>query len=147
MASGKGANNGIGFLSIIFQAVQTTDYIGLVRNDTAPLTNIYISLHTASPTSAGNQTSSEADYTSYARVPVARTTGGWSISSSTISNVASITFPLATGGSESEAYVGIGTLASGTGVLLWFGQLTAPLAVSSGITPSFAISALTVTEA
>jgi len=147
MASGKGNNNAIGFLSMILQAVQSTDYIGLVRNDTGPLTSLYISLHTANPGVTGSQTTSEAAYTSYARVPVARTTGGWSITSETMSNVASITFPLATGGSESETYCGIGTLTSGTGVLLWFGQLTAPLAVSSGITPSFAIGALTVTEA
>jgi hypothetical protein len=32
------------------------------------------------PTDAGSQTSSEATYTSYARVAVARTTGGWTVS-------------------------------------------------------------------
>lgn len=146
MASGKGNNNSIGFLEMIFQAVQSTDYVGLVRNDTSPLTNLYVSLHTANPGATGNQTTSEAAYTSYARVAVARTTGGWSITGETISNVAAVSFPAASGGSESETYCGIGTLSSTAGVLLWFGALTSPLAVSSGVTPSFAIGALTVTE-
>lgn len=147
MASGKGNNNSIGFLEMIFQAVQSTDYVGLVRNDTSPLTNLYISLHTTSPGASGDQTTNEAAYTSYARVAVARTTGGWSITGETISNVAAITFPAATGGTETEEYVGIGTLSTGSGVLLWFGALTTNLAVSTGITPSFAIGALTVAEA
>ena len=37
-----------------------------------PLTNLWVALHTADPTAAGNQTSSECNYTSYARVSVAR---------------------------------------------------------------------------
>lgn len=147
MASGKGNNNSIGFLSIIFQATVSADYTNLVANSSSsPLTSLYVSLHTANPGATGSQTTSEAAYTSYARVAVARTSGGWSISSETISNVAAVTFPTATGGSETETYVGIGTAASGTGILLWFGALTASLAVSNGITPSFAIGALTVTE-
>lgn len=146
MASGKGNNNSIGFLEMIYQAVQSADYVGLLRNDTSPITNLYVSLHTASPGAGGDQTTNEAAYTSYARVAVARTTGGWSISGETISNVAAINFPACTGGSETETYVGVGTLASGAGVLLWFGALTASLAVSNGITPSFAIGALQITE-
>lgn len=34
----------------------------------APLTNLYVSLHTADPGEAGDQTTNEAAYTSYARV-------------------------------------------------------------------------------
>lgn len=147
MASGKGNNNSIGFLELIFQAVISTPYATLALNATSgPATNLYVSLHTANPGASGNQTSSEAAYTSYARVAVARTTGGWSISGETISNVGVITFPTATGGSETETYVGVGLSSSGTGQLLWFGSLTTPLAVSNGITPAFAIGQLAVTE-
>ena len=146
MASGKGNNNSIGFLEMIFQATQSADYVGWVRNDTSPATNLYVSLHTANPGAGGSQNTSEAAYTSYARVAVARTTGGWSISGETISNVAAVTFPAATGGSETETYVGIGSASSGAGILWWFGALTSSLAVSNGITPSFAIGALTITE-
>ena len=145
MAGEKGNLNSQLFLASVFQAVFTA--IGnILANAASPITNIYVSLHTADPTAAGNQTSSEAAYTSYARVAVARTTGGWSLSGQTISNVAAINFPACTGGSETETFVGVGTASSGTGALLWAGPLTASLAVSNGITPSFAIGALTVTE-
>lgn len=146
MAGEKGNNNSIGWLEMIFQAVQSASMIGLVRNDTSPLTNLYVSLHTADPTAAGSQTSSEAAYTGYARVAVARTSGGWSITAETMSNAGTVSFPTCTGGTETETYVGVGTLSSGAGVLLWAGPLTSSLAVSNGITPSFAASALTITE-
>ena len=146
MATGKGNTASILYLEAIFQATFTEIANLLANASGSPLTSLYVSLHTANPTAAGNQTSSEAAYTSYARQAVARTGSGWSISSETISNVAAVTFPTATGGSESETYAGIGTLSTGSGNLLYFGALTSPLAVSSGITPSFAISALTITE-
>jgi hypothetical protein len=146
MAGEKGTSNSIGWLELIFQATVLAAMNTLVANAGSPLTQLYVSLHTADPTAAGTQSSNEAAYTGYARVAVARTSGGWSISSETISNVAAINFPLATGGSETETYVGVGTAASGAGVLLWAGPLTSGLAVSNGITPSFAAGALTITE-
>ena len=145
MASGKGNTNSINFLQGLFQAT-FSEISSIFANSGSPLTNLYVSLHTANPGATGNQTTSEAAYTSYARQAVSRDSSGWSISSETISNVAAVTFPTATGGSESETYAGIGTLSTGSGNLLYFGALTSPLAVSSGITPSFAIGALTVTE-
>lgn len=149
MASGKSNVNSIGFLEIVFQAVQSASYANLIQNGGSPITNIYVSLHTANPGVGGNQQTSEAAYPSYARVGVARTTGGWSIAGETISNVAAVTFPTSTGSpSEIETYVGIGTLSSGAGVLLYFGLLTSGLAIgSAGITPQFATGALTIMEA
>jgi hypothetical protein len=111
---------------------------------TSPLTNLFVGLLTASPTS-GNQTTSEATYTSYARVSVARTSGGWSVSSAVTTNVAAVTFPAATGGSNTISHVSIGTLTSSTGKVLVGGALTSSLSVSTGITPQFAISALSTT--
>ncbi len=146
MAGEKGNNNSIGWLEMIFQAVQSASMVGLVRNDTAPLTNLYVSLHTADPTAGGAQNSSEAAYTGYLRVAVARTSGGWSISNETISNVATIAFPASTSGPEVETWVAVGTASSGAGVLLWAGPLTASLTVNNSITPSFAAGALTITE-
>jgi hypothetical protein len=146
MATGKGNTNSILFLEAIFQATFSEIASLLANAGGSPLTSLYVSLHTANPGATGNQTTSEAAYTSYARVAVARTSGGWAITGETISNVAAVTFPAATGGTETETYAGIGTLTTGTGNLLWFGALTTPLAVSSGITPSFAIGALTITE-
>ncbi len=148
MASGKGNTNAAGILQAIYQAT-FSDLSTLLQNAGSPATNLYVSLHTANPGATGNQGTSEAAYTSYARVAVARTTGGWSLSGETITNIATINFPAAAGGSESETYVGIGLSGSAhdSGTLLWFGQLTSPLAVSSGITPSIAASQLSITEA
>lgn len=105
-------------------------------------TNLYISLHTGSPGATGDQTTSEATYTSYARVTVSRDSSGWAISGQNVQNNAAITFPACTGGSNTITYVGIGTASSGTGTLLWYIPLSASLAVSNGITPSFAAGAL-----
>lgn len=119
------------------------DATGLRGSTTAG--SLYVSLHTADPGEAGDQTTSEATYTSYARVAVARTSGGWTVSANVASNAALVTWPAATGGSNTLTFFGIGTASTGVGVLLFSGALTASLAVSSGITPEAAIGALTVT--
>jgi hypothetical protein len=114
---------------------------------TSPLTNLYVSLHTADVGETGNQETNEATYTSYARVAVARTTSGWTAATAgATDNVAAIEFPECTGGSNTITHFAVGTAASGTGKVLYKGQLTSSLAVSTGITPSFAIGALDVTE-
>lgn len=108
----------------------------------SPLTNLYVSLHTADPGEAGDQTTSESAYTSYARVAVTRNSGGWTVSNNQASNTAATTFPACTGGSSTITHAAIGTASSSTGKLLFSGALSSSLAVSSGITPSFAIGAL-----
>lgn len=107
--------------------------------------SLYVSLHTADPGEAGSPTTSEATYTGYARVAVARSAGGWTVSGASASNAAAINFPAATAGSNTLTHFGISTSASGAGTLLLSGALTASLAVSAGITPSFAAGQLTVT--
>lgn len=146
MASGKGNTNAAGILQAIFQAVFTDLSTLLANAQTGALTNLYVSLHTASPGAGGAQNTSEAAYTGYARVAVARTTSGWTLTAESITNAGAINFPAATGGSETETYVGVGTASSGAGTLLWFGALTSSLAVSNGITPSIAAGALSITE-
>ena len=113
---------------------------------TSPITNLYVSLHTADPGEGGSQTTSEAGYTSYARVAVARSGSGWTVASGQASNAAAVTFPACTGSSSTCTYFGIGRDSSGAGYLFYSGALTASLAVTSGITPAFAIGAAVVTE-
>lgn len=140
----KGTTFEADILKLIFQAVN----IALLADNTVttPLTLLYISLHTASP-AAGTQTTSEVAYTNYARVSVARTSGGWDISGNQISNHSAITFPACGVTGATAAYFAIGTLTTGgAGEVLYSGQLTNSLAISNGITPSFAAAALTVTE-
>lgn len=129
-------------LSLIFTATAIANIADNAAS--APLTNLYIGLHTADPTDSGNQTSSECDYTGYGRVAVARTTGGWTVATGTVENDAAITFGACTAGSNTATHVTIGTDSTGTGKILCLGALTASLAISNGITPQFAIDALSV---
>jgi hypothetical protein len=108
--------------------------------------SLYVSLHTADPGEAGNQTTSEAAYTSYARVAVARSGAGWTVASGEVTNAALIQFPQCTGGSETETYFQIGTASSGAGKVLYRGALSSSLAVSSGIQPQFGAGELDGSE-
>jgi hypothetical protein len=135
-----------GLLNLIFKNTTFAgvgDATGLVGSSTAG--NLYISLHTADPGESGSQTTSESAYTSYARVAVARSGSGWTVSGNSAVNAATISFPACTGSTSTVTHFGIGANSTGAGILLFSGALTSSLAVSNGITPSFAASALTIT--
>jgi hypothetical protein len=117
------------------------DAAGLQNSATAG--SLFVSLHTADPGEAGTQTTSESAYTNYARVAVARSGAGWTVSGNTVSNAAAVTFPACGVTGSTITHFGIGSDTSGTGTLLFSG--TCSLSVSSGITPSFAIGQLSVT--
>lgn len=112
----------------------------------SPLTSLYVSLHTADPGEAGTQTTSECAYGSYARVAVARSGSGWTVSGNTATNAALIQFPQCSSGSETVTYFAVGTAASSTGKVLYKGALSSSLAVSSGIQPQFASGDLDISE-
>lgn len=105
--------------------------------------NLYISLHTASPGEGGSQNTSEATYTSYARVAVARTGAEWTVTNDQVTNDNEIVFPEATGGNNTLTHWGIGTDSSGAGNLLFHGALSGSLAVTANVTPK--ITSLTIT--
>ena len=110
----------------------------------SPLTNVYIALHSASPGVAGDQTTNEVAYTSYARVAVPRTTGGWAAATAAISAaVAAVTFPQCTGGTVTATHWSVGTAASGAGVLLYFGPLAASIAISNSVIPTMTTASIT----
>ena len=131
------------FLSLIFNATAIANIADNAA--TAPLTNLYVSLHTGDPGEAGTQTTSESAYTSYARVAVARTSGAWTVTANSVSPVADITFPAATGGTETVTHFAVGTDASGTGKILYSGTVTPNISVTSGVTPAVT-TASTITE-
>jgi hypothetical protein len=131
-------------LKLIFNATTIND---LAENDTtSPATNLYVSLHTADPGEAGDQTTNETAYGSYARIAVARTSGGWTVSGNGVENAAAITFPQCSSGSATITHFAVGTNSSGAGKLLYSGALSSSLAVSTNITPEFAAGALDITE-
>lgn len=119
------------------------DATGLRGSSTAG--SLYASLHTADPGEAGDQTTSEITYTSYARVAVARSGSGWTVTTNSVSPVAAITFPAGTGGSGTATYFGIGTASSGAGVLLYSGTVTPNIVCGSGVTPQLT-TATAITE-
>ena len=131
-------------LKLLFNA---TAWANIADNAaSAPLTNLYISLHTADPGTGNNQTTNETTYTNYARVAVLRTSAGWTVATNTAVNAALVQFPQCGATGATLTYVAIGTAATGAGNVLYSGPLNSSLAVASGIQPQFSASALTVTE-
>lgn len=130
-------------LALLFNA---TAIANIADNAAAsPLTNLYVSLHTADPGDAGNQLSNEIAYTSYARVAVARSSGGWTVTDNSVSPAATVSFPSGTGGTGTATHWGVGTAASGAGVLLYSGTITPNLVCGNGVTPQLTPSS-TITE-
>lgn len=131
------------FLKLIFNAVAIANIADNAA--TGPLTNLFVSLHTADPGEAGDQTTSEIVYTGYARVAVARTTGGLTVTGNSVSPAAAITFPEATGGTGTATHFGIGTAATLGGKLLYKGPITPNIAISTGVQPELTV-ATAITE-
>lgn len=107
--------------------------------------SLYVSLHTGDPGEAGDQTTSEIGYTSYARVAVARSAGGWTVTGNSVSPTSTIGFPAGTGGSGTATFAGIGTDASGAGSLLYKGALSPTIVCGNGVTPQIGTTS-TITE-
>ncbi len=130
-------------LELIFNA---TAIANIADNaGTSPLTNLYVALHTSDPGEAGDQTTNECGYTSYARVAVARTSGGWTITANSVSPTANIDFPAATGGTETATHISIGTDSTGTGKILYYGAITPNISISTGVVPRISTGS-TITE-
>jgi hypothetical protein len=98
-----------------------------------PLTSFYLSLHTSDPGAGGSQNTSEAAYTSYARQAVARNSSGFTVSGATATLTATVIFPAATAGSETETWAAVGTALTGPGKILYRGPISPNLTVSSEI--------------
>lgn len=114
------------YLALLFTNVawpNIGDVTGLLPSGTSG--NFYVSIHTAYPGVTGNQTTSEAAYTGYGRVAIARVAGNWTIATPQVSNTNAVIFPACTsGGPEVEMYWGLGTALTGTGNLLYTGPLS-----------------------
>jgi hypothetical protein len=119
-------------LKLIFNA---TPIANLADNAAAAAaTTLSVALHTADPGETGTQATSEAAYTGYGRVTVARTTGGWTVLNGSVSPVANIDF------GECTALPGaaITHFSVGTGVsnkLLYSGTVTPNVTMAVGVIP------------
>jgi hypothetical protein len=134
-------------LKLIFNATAIANMADNAAS--SPLTNLYVSLHTADPGEAGDQTTSECNYTGYARQAVARTSGGFTVTANSVSPAANVSFPAptnATNLSQTATYFAIGTSVSGAGKVLYSGALSPTIVISNtGVTPILG-STSTITE-
>lgn len=106
-------------------------------------TDLDIHLHTADPGEAGNSSTNECDYTSYAPVTVARDGTEWT-GTNPVSNANLQQFPQCTGGTNAATHVSV--TPSGSTQILYSGALNATLNISNGIQPQFGVGALQIVE-
>jgi hypothetical protein len=128
-------------LQLAFDGIGITNIA--LNASASPSTALWYALHTAQPSSDA-QTGSEAAYTGYLRISVNRSTATPSFTYTAASSAgagaklnptATITFPVASGSSEVDAYFSIGTSSAGTGKILWSGSLSPTITVLNGVTP------------
>ncbi len=134
MAGGFGATAAANIIKLIFQATAWA----LVADNAAstPLTSLWLTLHTASP-SGGTGSTSAAAYTSYVYKSMTRASGagGFTQSGATMNLTDLTSFAAATGGSETETHIGVVQSSSGAAVLIIWGTITPNIVVSNGVTP------------
>lgn len=131
-------------LKLIFNATAIANIADNAAS--SPLTNLFVALHTADPGEAGDQTTSETAYTGYARITVARTSGGWTVTAASVSPVADIVFGTCTasaGGPITHASIGVAT--SGASKILYSGALTPNITMAVGVIPTIKTTS-TITE-
>lgn len=118
-----------------------------VRGSTAA-GSLYVALHTADPGEAGTQATSEASYTGYARVAVARSGAGWTVSGTAptqVVNAATVTFGTSTVGTPTITHFSVGYETSGATKILVSGALNSSQVINIGGVNSFAAGALVAT--
>lgn len=121
------------FVALYFNA---TTFDSIAENDTSsPLTALELSAHTSDPGEAGNQTTNETSYTSYARVSTSRNGTDWPVTGNTANLGATESFPQCSGSTATLTHFGIGSASSGTGRLDMSGTVTPNISVATGVTP------------
>jgi hypothetical protein len=129
-------------LKLVFNATTWANYA--VDATASPEANIVVTLATADPGDTGTGSTNEISYTNYARVNVARTSGGWTVSGTTPTKaapVATISFPAGGVGSSPTA-THFATTKSGGGASanLWYGTVSPNIVCGNGITPQLTTS-------
>ena len=148
MAGNKKDGWETGLLNLIFANANLAgvgDATGLRQSTVAG--NFFVALFTAVPTDSAQGT--ECTYTGYARKDILRASGagGWTVSNNQASNTSVITFAACSVGSNTAAAFAICKAGSaGVDDAIYWGDLTANLAISPGITPEFAAGDLKIYE-
>ena len=121
-------------LDLVFSATTWANYA--INATASPEANIVCSMQTADPTETGTMSSSEAAYTNYARVNVARSTGFTAASGGSVNPASPINFPTSGAAGTPITHFTTGKSGGGTSPILWFGTVTPNIAVgAAGVTP------------
>lgn len=108
--------------------------------------SLYLAMHTADPTAAGNQSSSEVSYTGYARISIARSSAGFVVSGASVTLAANADFGEMTGGTGGTVtFFSVGKAASGATNILYSGAVSPSIAIATGVTPRLKL-ATSITE-
>lgn len=127
------------FANDLIKLLLTRAPIANIADDavTAPLTSLFLGLHTADPGPAGTQETAAVVYTGSARIAVARLAGNWTITNNVARPAARLEFPEMTGGTESLAtWLTIGTSLTGPGKVLLRGRLSPDIQLRLGVIPA-----------
>lgn len=126
-------------LDLVFSATTWANYA--INATASPETNIVVALHTADPADGGAQNTTEAGYTSYARVNVARSNGWNAASGGSVSPAAAITFPASGASGTTITHFSTGKSGGGASTILWSGTVTPNIAIgAAGITPQLTVA-------
>lgn len=109
------------YLKLLFNATAVANIADNAAS--APLTQLFVGLHTGDPGEAGSQTTNETAYTNYARIGVNRNSGGWTVTNNQVVNAGAITFPTCGVTGASITHLTIGTVVSGAGKILYSGAV------------------------
>lgn len=133
------------------------DLVKFYANNTAMPsygTNLYVHLHTADPGEGGSASTSQAAYTSYARVTTLRDNTAWTIcdadgtpnaNGSCFKNAVEVTFPECTGVADDEVQTHA-SICTNAGQILYSGALTASIRITNLITPRFPVGTMIFKE-
>jgi hypothetical protein len=147
MAKSSAFNNA--WLKHVFQnsaVANVGDATGLRGSSSAG--SLYFAMHTADPGAGGDQTTSECNYSGYARQGLARSAAGFTVTGSSVSPASQLDFPSPTDTTnlpQTATHWSVGVASSGAGIVLYSGAMTPNLIDSTGSAPSIG-TATTITE-
>lgn len=132
MSMSNSAENSV--LDLIFSATTWANYA--INATSSPETNIHTALATADPGDGGTMSTSEAAYTNYVRVNVARSTGFNAASSGAVTPAANIDFASSGASGSTITHFSFGKTGGGTAIIIVSGTVTPNIAIgAAGITP------------
>ncbi len=152
LAQAKAATVREEWLKFVFHGDQPSFLAGGSWPPGSAISSLYASLYTADPGEAGSPSTNEATYGGYARVAIARTSGGWTIDEPTSGawrarNAAAIAFAAKTdAGTQNLTHLGICTASSGGTLLYRIPLPGGPLSLSQYQSRTIPALAVTIKE-